>query len=162
MKAHWEKLSQRDKTNLSFSVLAVFILVVVYCLIGLTQKTVDLRQQIVTQQQLKTQLMASVDRLQAFKQSGYALTVDDMADLEAIVRQQLASLALTPFLSKLSQDEQGVALQFQQVPFDDLMRLLQTAWLQHGIDVEQLVISATDTTGLVTANCVLSVPEMTG
>lgn len=162
MKARWQKLSQRDKTSVLLGIVLACVLIFGYFLLGLTQKTMALRQQIVTQQQLQTQLIASVGRLKAFKQSGYALTADNTADLEAMVRQQLESFALMPFVSKLSQEDQDITLQFQQVPFDDLMRLLQAAWLQHGIDVKQLVISATDTTGLVTASCVFSVPEIAG
>ena len=125
----------------------------------LSEAVFDRQTQVESQQQLLIYLQHASAKISQLKASGISVDAAiDNTGLLALVEQTLGSQQLNSYLKQVQQPQQNqIALTFEKVPFDKLMRWLQVLSTTQGVHVQNLSATRLMVIGTADVQMVLSV-----
>lgn len=138
MKQYWQNLEVRERiVIIAGAIVALALLFFVYVWQPLTSSVQQLSA--THQQQIAT--LKAVEhyqgQLQALQRAGFT-NKPLRGSLLSMLKQSLKEKGLANYLAApLQQNKQSIAMQFKQVPFDQLMQWMRVMWLQYGLEVQQ-------------------------
>ena len=153
----WHELSARERhLVILMGVTCLIALLYFVVLKPLTQTRTQLRQTYQDNIATLTHLTNAVPQIQQYQRiAGHPTSITDNNLLEHLQ----SSLEESPFSSaeKTIQqtDGQHVKIQWNAIPFDQLMDWLDTEWRESSVLVSQMDVTATETSGVVKASVVL-------
>jgi len=157
IKLWWENLSERDQLVLGVGgTISLILIIYLFIWTPLSDAVVHETIQMKKQQSLLRYLQQSYLKIQAFQAGGVSETEKTSGPLLTVVESSLASQQLSSFLQQVQQSQDNqMQLTFQKVPFDKLMRWLQTLWTTNGISVTTFSASRLPVMGIVDAEIIL-------
>jgi general secretion pathway protein M len=157
MMAWWEKLTRRDQRILVYGGLfGIIILFYSYAWMPVSSAVSAAYSRVSTQKTDLIWMQHAVRRIDSYREKGYIPTQEKTAVLKTAVTNAVKAERLNVYLTSTAYsgkktDPTGVTLNFNSVPFDRLIHMLQGVWLQDGVYVAKLSIARTQTSGLITA-----------
>lgn len=157
IKERWSNLSLREKRIVTAGSIAAFILLF-YLLIWapISNKAASLRTQIEKDAKLLSWMQAADNRIQILQQSLHPSSSISSKSMLSIIQNEINQPGFAKNLSALRQvDNHSVQINLQNVPFDGLINWLTQLSKSNGLQVTQMAVAPTTTSGLVTAEIIL-------
>lgn len=158
MNEWWLNLSLREKQIISAGALAVVIFLLYLILwLPLSNRVVNLREQIVRDQKLLLWMRDANQRIQDVEKNlQNKKPTESNASLLNIIQKQINKSTFVSSLNQLKQAENdSVQLSFNNVDFDRLIQWLTELWQQQGIVISQMSVTASGTPGVVNTDFIL-------
>lgn len=145
-------VSKRDKKTLILGgVISALLMGYQFVWTPLYSKT-DMLKKIVTDQQRTIQKMQSfTTRIQQLKSSGAILPSQTSRPLLTRIDQAIQHDNLGSALTKITQKDKHVTVNFTDVAFDQLISWISHLWRQQSVGVEALTVNQAKTKGMVSA-----------
>jgi type II secretory pathway component PulM len=161
MMAWWHKLTRRDQRILLYGgVFVAIVLLYTYAWMPVSQGVSAAYARVNAQKTSLIWMQHAVRRIDGYRKKGYVPTQAYSTALKTAVTNAIKAERLNVYLTstqyagtKTAPD--SVTLNFNSVPFDRLVHMLQNLWLQDGVYVSQLSLSRTKTSGLIVAQFTL-------
>lgn len=156
----WSPLEAREKKMVTAGSLAISAFIFYAAIfMPLSNHAIKLRKQIKTNSQLLAWMQEASKKINAAKGEEHNLiAVPSPVVLLTILQQKVDKAGLASGLTELKQvGNDSVEMQFKQVEFDNVMRLLIAVLTQHDVKVEKLTSTARATPGIVDANLVFKI-----
>lgn len=154
----WEARNDREKLILLVGAIVAVLLIGFELIWMPIANSVDtLNKQVQSQESLAHWMQIAGIRIKALKKAGFVMSQQQTGSLLVIVEKTLEQAKLNSYLRNVQQPaDNQITLSFQSVPFDAFIQWVQSIWQTNGVQVQQLSVTRTDTTGLVDVNLTLS------
>lgn len=157
----WNELTTRERKLLLIGGITITIgLFYISILNPLLNTLPHLRQEIQKQKELIQWMQPIVQRIQQLQTNGIALENINVNNQSLLVmlEQSIQTEQIDKYIKQLRQTtENQITIEFNTIPFDQLITWLEKIWSSYSIGVYQLTIIPDKTPGLVQAQIILQI-----
>lgn len=149
MREYWQNLSAREK-NLLLGLVGFIVLLLLYFVVynPIASYMSDFRAQVAYQKQLAQWLQNSAKTIQTIPAIQNNPSTNQ--NLATTIATSINKFALKEYLLNLkTETNKSILLQFQNVPFDNLLRYITYLWQSEQIKTSAIEVIATKSPGIV-------------
>ena len=154
MRGWWENLEPRERLFLLMGGIACGVLLIYFFILAPFFSNLSaLRQQVNADQELLRWMQPAVQVITELQANGVQPQTTSDEALLVTVNQSIQETELQLFLTQISQtNDKQVAVRFNRIPFDHLVKWLAKLWQKSAIEVTEISVIPQKTPGLVEAN----------
>lgn len=151
LKNWWYELNQREQYSVGLGgVIVTIFIVYLFIWNPLTAHIAQMRDDISQNTQLLTWMDSAAARIEQFRAQGYIRKAGPQQALLVAVEQSLMQQKLSQYISSTQQQSNNqLTVSLKNAPFDQAISWLETIWEQNNITVDTLLVTQTDSVGVV-------------